>query len=43
MGIPKLTVVGYSTLGLQRLPQIYADQGDDFPVPQTFAPDRLER
>jgi cytochrome P450 len=43
IGIPRLTAVGYSTLLLQRLPQIYADQGEDFPDPHTFAPERFER
>jgi len=43
IGIPRLTAVGYSTLLLQRLPQIYADQGEDFPDLHTFAPERFER
>ena len=43
IGIPKLTAVGYSTLLLQRSPQIYADQGEGFPDPLTFAPERFER
>jgi hypothetical protein len=38
IGVPKLTAVGYSTLLLQRREQIYADQGEGFPDPRTFAP-----
>ena len=43
IGIPKFTPVGYSTLLLQRSPQLYADQGEGFPDPLTFAPERFER
>jgi cytochrome P450 len=43
IGVPKLTAVGYSTLMLQRREQIYADQGEGFPDPKTFAPERFER
>jgi cytochrome P450 len=43
IGLPKLTAIGYSTLLLQRSPQIYADQGEGFPDPLTFAPQRFER
>jgi cytochrome P450 len=43
IGLPRLTAVGYSTLLLQRSPQIYADQGEGFPDPLIFAPERFER
>lgn len=43
IGVPKLTTVGYSALMLQRLSQTYADQGEGFPDPRTFAPERFER
>jgi cytochrome P450 len=43
VGVPKLTAIGYSTLLLQRLPQIYVDQGEGFPDPRTFAPERFEQ